>query len=215
VKASNARFAVVVLLLAGTALLMNTRVARGMAPKRMSVASFPSSLGDWNGMDVPVPPDTLRVLHGATILERAYYDKNNDNEVDLYVAYYPNQRAGDRRHLPEDCLAGSGWSAIESGTTTVSVPGQESLLANRFLIAKAGERQLVLYWFWAQGRGIASEQLADAYLVLDSLRFNRSDDALIRMNTPVSPPEGVSAAQTRLLSFAAQAVPAMSTYFPR
>jgi EpsI family protein len=117
--------------------------------------------------------------------------------------------------LPEDCLAGSGWSSLQSGTTTIRLQGQESFSANRSLIAEAGERELVLYWFWARGRGVANEQWADAYLVFDSLRFHRSDDALIRMNTMVSPREEISAADRRLLSFAAQAVPAMGNYFPR
>jgi len=213
--ASTTRFTVVAVLLAGTALLMNTRVARCIAAKRTEVEFLPLQFGNWNGVDVPLPLATVKVLHGATILERAYSNKSTEPAVYLYVAYYPNQHAGDRRHLPEDCLEGSGWSALESGTTTIALPGQESFPANRFLIAKAGDRQLVLYWFWARGRGVASERWADAYLVLDSLRFNRSDDALIRINTLVPPGEDFSTADRRLLSFATQAIPAMRTYFPR
>jgi EpsI family protein len=213
--APNARFMIVAVLLAGTGLLISTRVQMRIAPKQVSVESLPLQLGDWKGIDVAMPPQTLRALHGATILDRAYSNKSTAPEVYLYLAYYPNQHAGDRRHLPEDCLAGSGWSALQSGTTTISLQGQESFSANRSLIAKAGERQLVLYWFWARGRGVANEQWADAYLVFDSLRFHRSDDALIRMNTMVSPREEISAADRRLLSFAAQAVPAMGNYFPR
>ena len=213
--ASTSKFTIVAVLLAGTALLMNSRVARCIAPKRMSVESLPFRLGDWNGMDIPVPPATLNVLHGATLLERAYTNKNLGPDVYLYIAYYPNQHAGDRRHLPEDCLIGSGWSTLQSGTTTITLPGQQSFPANRFLIAKGGDRQLVLYWFWARGRGVASEQWADAYLIFDSLRFNRSDDALIRINTLVLPQEAMPAAEARLLSFAVQAVAAMGSYFPR
>jgi EpsI family protein len=213
--ASTTRFTIVAVLLTGTALLMNTRVAKCIAPKRMSIGSFPWQLGNWNGIDVPVSTATLKVLHGATILERAYSGDTSQPEVYLYVAYYPNQHAGIRRHLPEDCLAGTGWSALESGTTAVALEGQESFPANRFLIAKAGNRQLVLYWFWARGRGVASEPWADAYLIFDSLRFNRSDDALIRINTAISPSEEISVAERRLLSFARQAVPAMRNYFPR
>jgi EpsI family protein len=211
----TSRFGIVAVVLAGTSLFINTRVGRSIAPKQVSVESLPLHLGEWNGVDVPVPPATLNVLHGATILERAYFDQRSDPEVYLYIAYYPNQHAGDRRHLPEDCLFGSGWSATESGATTVFLPGQKSFPANRFLIAKAGQRQLVLYWFWARGRGAASQSWADAYLVLDSLRLNRSDDALIRLNTLVLPKEEGSAAERRLLSFAAQVVPAMGNYFPR
>jgi EpsI family protein len=212
----NARFAIVLVLLAGTVFFMNIRVARCVAPKQVSVTSFPLQLGDWNGSEVPLTSDALRTLRRTTVLQRVYYSqKMAEPEVYLYLAYNPNQHAGDRRHLPEDCLEGSGWSFAESGTVPLSLPGQRSFPVNRLVIEKAGDRELLLYWFWARGRGAASEQWADAYLVFDSLRFNRSDDALIRINTPISPQEETSFAEQRLLSFARQAEPAMAHYFPQ
>jgi EpsI family protein len=212
----NARFTIVLLVLITTAFFMNTRVARFQAPRRISSASLPTQLADWNGADVPLPKQAFPLLRGATLLQRAYFENGSvESEVYLYVAYYPNQRAGDRRHLPEGCLDGSGWSTVESGSTKISLAGQQSLTANRLLIAKQGVRQLVLYWFWARGRDVASEQWADAYLILDSLRFHRSDDALIRINTAIAPSEDVPTAERRLLAFTALAVPAVHNYFPR
>ena len=63
----------------------------------------------------------------------------------------------------------------------------------------APDRQLVLFWFWGRGRGIASGDWADFYLVSDSLRLNRSDDALIRINTPLQAEEEPEAGQRRFL----------------
>ncbi|MBV8051955.1 MAG: EpsI family protein [Acidobacteriaceae bacterium] len=212
----NARFTIVLLVLAGTALFMNTRVAKCLAPKQISVASFPLQLGYWNGSEVVLDTAARRMLRGAILLQRVYHDTNTTEPgVDLYVAYYPNQHAGDRRHLPEECLAGSGWSAVESATVPLSAPGQQPFPVNRLVVERAGDRELVLYWFWARGRGAASEQWANAYLIFDSLRLNRSDDALIRINTPIASQEETSVAEQRLLSFATQAVPAMADYFPR
>jgi EpsI family protein len=135
--------------------------------------------------------------------------------VGLYLAYFPNQHAGIRHHLPENCLAGSGWSTVESGTTTLSLPGYAPFPANRYLITQGADRQLVLYWFWGRGRGVASEDWADFYLVFDALRLNRSDDALVRINTPLQPGEEPNAAQRRLLSFAEQVSPLVGNYIPR
>ena len=212
----NARFAVVALLLAGTGVFLNLRTRHVVAPPRTSLASFPLQLGEWVGIDIPIPPETLKTLDRGEFLLRDYQDQNTKAPgVDLYLAYFPNQRAGRRRHLPEDCLAGSGWSTVESGTTTLSLPGSTPVTANRYLITNGGDRQLVLFWFWERGRGVASEDWADFYLVFDALRANRSDDALIRINTPLQAEEEPDAGQRRLLSFAEQVSPLVGSYIPR
>jgi EpsI family protein len=213
----NARFAVVALLLAGAGLFQHLRARDVAAPPRASLALFPLQLGEWVGTDIPIAPIILNKLDRGEFLQREYQDQNTaDPGVFLYLAYFPDQRAGQRRrHLPQDCLAGSGWSTVESGTTTLSLPGYRPFPANRYLITKGPDRQLVLFWFWGRGRGVASEDWADFYLVLDSLRLNRSDDALIRINTPLQPGEEPDAGQRRLLSFAEQMSPLVGNYIPR
>jgi len=87
--------------------------------------------------------------------------------------------------------------------------------ANRYLIAKGGERQLVLYWYLAHDRAVASEYWAKFYLVADSIRMHRSDGSLIRVITPLLPSEATDTAQQRLLSFAGTVVPRLDRYVPR
>jgi len=212
----NARLMIVTLLLAGTGLFLHTRIGKAAVPPRASLASFPIRLGDWVGTDIPIAPATLKTLGRGEFLQRAYHHQiTSEPEVYLYLAYFPNQHAGQHHHLPEDCLAGSGWSTVESGTTTLSFAGHTPFPANRYVITKGVDRQLVLFWFWGRGRGLASEDWADIYLVLDSLRFNRSDDALIRINTPLQAEEDPDAAQRRLLSFGAQVSLLVDRYVPR
>ena len=55
--------------------------------------------------------------------------------------------------------------------------------ANRVVIQKGLDRQLVIYWYQSHGRTIASEYASKAYLVLDSIRLHRSDAALVRVVT--------------------------------
>jgi EpsI family protein len=212
----NARFAVVALLLAGTGSFLHMRTRNVVAPPRTSLASFPLQLGEWVGTDIPIAPIILNKLDRGEFLQREYQDQNTKGPgVSLYLAYFPNQHAGLRRHSPADCLAGSGWSTVESGTTTLSLPGYKPFAANRYVITKGPDRQLVLFWFWGRGRGIASEDWADFYLVLDSLRLNRNDDALIRINTPLQAEEEPEAGQRRLLSFAERLSPLVGGYIPR
>jgi EpsI family protein len=216
VISGNARVAVVALLLSVTGLFLHARIRSVVSPPRTSLASFPLQLGEWVGTDIPIPAETLKVLDRGEFLQRDYRDQNTRGpEVSLYLAYFPDQRVGRRGHLPEECLAGSGWSTVESATTTLSLPGYAPFPANRYVITKGPDRQLVLFWFWGRGRGVASEDWADFYLVFDSLRLNRSDDALIRINTPLQADEEPDAGQRRVLAFAERMSPLVGSYIPR
>jgi EpsI family protein len=95
------------------------------------------------------------------------------------------------------------------------LPGRSPFVANRYVIAKGSERQLVLYWYWAHDRAVASEYWAKFYLVADSMRLNRSDGSLIRVTTPLRVGETSDSAQQRLLSFAGNVVPIINNYVPR
>ena len=56
---------------------------------------------------------------------------------------------------------------------------------NRYVIQKGLEKQVVLYWYQSHGRVIASEYWAKIYLVMDAIRMNRADGALVRVISPV------------------------------
>ena len=95
------------------------------------------------------------------------------------------------------------------------MPGHAPFPANRYLIAKGESRQLVLYWFWAHDRGVASEYWAKFYLVTDSIKMNRSDGSLVRITTPMLAGETADQAEQRVLPFANDVMPLLDTYIPR
>ena len=210
----NARFATVALLLAGTALFLQARARSEFVLPRTELASFPVKLQNWVGTDVFLDDESLKTLRPGDFLQRTYRDETGGTGyVDLYVAYLQNQHAL-FHHLPQDCLEGSGWSPVESGTTTLAFPGEAPFPANRYLIAKGDDRQLVLFWYSARGRRVASEDWMNIYLALDSLRSNRTDNAVIRMNTELQPGEKPAEAERRLLSFAGLVSPLLKKHIP-
>lgn len=205
-----------VLLLAATALFLHARSRNEFLPAREPMASFPWQLGDWTGSNVEIPTDVRSVLGPGDFLLRVYRDSAlTQPPVDLFFAYFPSQRAGDTIHSPKNCLPGAGWSPVESGRITISFPGHAPFPANRYVIAKGTDRELVIYWYWAHNRGLASEYWAKFYLVADSIRLNRSDGSLIRVTTPLARGEDIGGAQQRLLSFAANVVPVLNQYVPQ
>lgn len=200
---ANARFALVAIALAGAALFLRTRSRQDLLPPGPALASLPLQFDGWKGADLPFAPHALVVLGPGEFLQREYRQSEGSSYVDVYIAHRANQQALEH-HVPTECLLGSGWSVADSGTADFSVSGQPGFTANRYVVTKGAERQLVLFWFWAHGRGVANLNQADFYLTLDSLRLNRNDSMLVRVNTPLRPGETADAAQQRLLAFAGQ-----------
>jgi len=213
---SNRRFAAVVFLLAGTALLLHARNSNEIIPERDNFSRFPAQLGEWTGVDVTIPQDVLAVLGPGDFLLRSYQTTSAVTPpVDLFMAYFPSQRTGDTIHSPKHCLPGAGWLPLESGKITLALPGRPRVLANRYLIGKGDERALVIYWFLAHDRAVASEYWAKFYLIRDSILLNRSDGSLIRATTELEHGETVRDAQQRLESVLSGATPALDSYVPR
>lgn len=213
---SRVRFILAVVLIAATAIFLQARGRNEVFPPRLPLKSFPSQLDAWSGTDVPMEKDVLEVLGPGDFLLRIYRNQlKAEPYVDLFIAYFRSQRAGDTIHSPKNCLPGAGWTPVESTHITLSLPGHGPFPASRYVIAKGDARQLVLYWYWAHDRGVASEYWAKFYLVADSMRMNRSDGALVRITTAIYPGESIDAAQQRVLPFAGNVIPLLHNYIPR
>lgn len=213
---SHLRFAVVVAVLLAAALFLHARSRKEVIAPREPLASFPRTLGAWTGTDVPIAQDALEVLGSGDFLLRVYQNPAAPQPyVDVFIAYFASQRTGDTIHSPKHCLPGAGWFPVESSRVTISLPGKSPYPANRYVIAKGDDRQLVLYWYLAHNRAVASEYWAKFYLVADAIRMNRSDGALVRIITPLRGGEAMESAEKRLLSLAADAEPYFNRYIPR
>jgi len=209
------RFAFAVTLLATTAVVLQARNGSEVIPASAPLASFPRTLDGWNSVDRELTQDVRDVLGPGDFLLRDYRDPGNTQNVSVFVAYFPSQRAGDTIHSPKNCLPGAGWTPMQTDRVTLHVPGHAPFAANRYLIAKGNERQLVLYWYWAHDRAVASEYAAKFYLVTDSIRMRRTAGSLIRLSTPLAPHQSVESAEQTLFSFAEKMVPLMNSYVPR
>ncbi len=210
------RFVLAVVLIGLTAILLQARGRTEIIPKHRPLSSFPPQLGNWEGTEVALDKETLEVLGAGDFMERVYQDPDGKlPEVDLFLAYFATQRAGDTIHSPQHCLPGAGWNPEQRTRITLALPGHGPFPANRYVISKAESRRLVLYWYWAHDRGVASEYWAKYYLVKDAIRMNRSDGALVRITISMFPGETPEAAQQRALSFTSLVVPHLDDYNPR
>lgn len=212
----NARFILAALLIFSAAMVLQARQRNEVFPSRIPLQSFPRQINAWSGTDIAIDNDTLQILGAGEFLLRTYRPEQTPGpEINLFIAYFPSQRAGDTIHSPRHCLPGAGWTPLENTRTMLTMPGHAPFPANRYVIAQGDSRQIVMYWYWAHDRGIASEYWAKFYLVADSLKMNRSDGALVRVMAPMYPNETADAAEQRLLPFTNGILPLLNDYIPR
>jgi len=209
------RFVMAALLIASAGALLQAISKNEIFPPRLPLQSFPRELGTWSDEDIPMDKDVLAMLGPGDFLLRVYRDQTSQAPINLFIAYFPSQSTGDTIHSPQHCLPGAGWAPVENRRMSLSMPGHAPFPVNRYVIVKGDARQVVLYWYWAHDRGVASEYWAKYYLVADSIRMHRSDGALVRIITPMYAGETADAATARLLPFANQVTPLQNSYIPR
>jgi EpsI family protein len=179
------------------------------------VGTLPSQIGDWTGTDVPISHKELEILGPGEYLQRDYENASQMQPINLFIPFFPSQRAGDTIHSPDHCLTGAGWFPISRQVIPLLLQGGSSIHVNRYVVSKSGQRQLVLYWFQAHGRVVASEWQAKYQLISDSLHMNRSDGGMVRLMTPMLDGESPDAAQVRILKLGSQVLPLLDSYIPR
>lgn len=205
----------VLLLIAGTAALLQAHERPEVVPPHKSLSDFPMQISSWSGTPLSLSADELSVLGPGEFLLRDYQRTATEPIVNLYAAYFPSQRTGDTIHSPKNCLPGSGWVPDESSQLLITTAPGQSILVNRYIVSKELSRDLVLYWYQAHGRVTPSEYWAKVFLVSDAIRMNRTDGALLRIVTEIPSDTTVDAAQSRAVAFAHQIIPLLDGYIPR
>jgi EpsI family protein len=157
------------------------------APLVSPLSLFPPAFGGWvMARDLPIENEIQDVLKADDTLNRVYINPSRTDFAYLFIAYFKTQRYGQAPHSPKNCLPGSGWEPVETGRETIDVPGWPSpIVTNRYVVEHGDDRSVVLYWYQTHKRIIASEYWAKFWLVVDSIRYRRSDTALVKIVVPV------------------------------
>ena len=184
-------------------------------PHAAPLSQFPVQVGSWQvTREGVVEKEVQEVLKADDLLNRFYSSPLNGIGANLFVAYFRSQRNGKAPHSPKNCLPGAGWTPSESEIIQIPVANAAPLSVNRYLVSKGDNKSLVLYWYQSRDRAIASEYWAKIYLVIDAIRLNRSDTALVRVVVPVS--EGTVEAADKAATDLIRALhPHVMTYFSR
>jgi len=177
-----------VVLLLQTAVYYAAELRTEALPPFSPLASFPPIVKSWTLVqEYPVEQEVLEVLKADDTLSRVYVDSVKNAGASLFIAFFKTQRTGQSPHSPKNCLPGSGWLPSETGIQSIEIPGSSMppIRVNRYVVSRGDEKSVVLYWYQSHSRVIAGEFAAKFWLVADSIRYHRSDTALVRVVVPV------------------------------
>ena len=176
---------------------------------------FPSVVGEWViYRDFPLDKEVLDILKADDTLNRFYVNQNTKEMAGLYIAYFQTQRYGQAPHSPKNCLPGSGWEPVREDFVSLPVSGWDApIRVNRYVVEHGDEKSVTLYWYQSHNRVIATEYAAKFWAVADSIRYRRSDTALVRIMVPVGP-AGIDAAEQTAARFVQAAFPDLLRQLP-
>ncbi len=200
-------------------------------PLRQPLKLFPQTVPGWQmisqgivekeAMDVLKADDVLDAFYSRTPvpdptqLTREEAQAMIMNSEELFIAFFSTQQQGQSPHSPKNCLPAAGWQPSETGEVSVPIPGLANpITINKYIVSKGERESLVLYWYQSHGRVVAGEFAAKYYLVVDSMRYHRSDSALVRVVVPVIH-DDVTSAMNAGTRFVQAVFPVVLNYLPR
>ncbi|MBB5316877.1 exosortase C-terminal domain/associated protein EpsI [Tunturibacter empetritectus] len=216
------RFWLVILLLAVTAFILQSRGDTDRIPASQPLSQMPERFGDWSAQDVPLTDDTLAVLGKGDFLNRVYTGQpaaagspmTKAAPISLFIGYFASQRTGQTMHSPQNCLPGAGWTFDSQRYTSFQDINGKQYKVGEYVISNGDIKQFVIYWYQAHGRSIPNEYKAKLYMVADAIRTNRTDGALVRVITQVLPWESLDSARDRATQFTQQMAPNLPRFIP-
>ena len=163
------RFWIVVLLLASTIFVLQSRGDVDQVPTSEPLSQMPSNFGGWTAQDIPLTDDTLEVLGKGDFLNRIYTFHPPAGEspappISLFIGYFASQRTGQTMHSPQNCLPGAGWTFDSQRYTELQDINGKKYRVGEYIISNGDVKQFVIYWYQAHGRSIPNEYVAKGYI---------------------------------------------------
>lgn len=200
--------ALILLIFSGSALYVLSNIQRTNVPET-NLALFPHQLGMWRGQMSIIDADIERKLSFSDYLMMNFHHPDRMEPINLYIAFYANQRNGESPHSPRVCIPGGGWEMENFERTYLN-----GMPVNRTLITREGQKQLVYYWFAERGMIVANEYYKKWLLLKDFLSTGRSDGSLIRVTIPVVDANNLAQSEQIITEFIASAHPVIMQYLP-
>jgi EpsI family protein len=206
-KSSFLAFWMTFAVLVGAIALSRTAARRIPEELARPLNAIDTAIADWaaSTTDRTLDSRVLSRLVPTSYLSRTY--RKQELSLDLFIAYYSVQRAGESMHSPKHCLPGGGWEIWRHGAEEVRVDGRTHTI-NKYSIENNGARMLMFYWYQSASRIVASEYMGKVLLARDTLLTGRTAGSIVRIVLPDRPEAADEGAK-----FAAAIIPEVERCF--
>lgn len=178
-----------------------------------SLSKFPATLGQWRASESRLPP-SIEAVAGASEYYYGDFLSSENDKVNLYIAYYKDQKQGAAPHSPKVCIPGDGWVITSDEPVSIQTKSGKKYKVSRLIINK-DKHTIVTYYWLKQGKNFFRQQyMARLDLILFAIQENRADAALIRMVSEVASGEKIEDTDARMQQMATELLDVISDYVP-
>ena len=183
-RSNSVNYGIIILLLIVTSffslqLFFKTREAHDI----VKINSFPYTIGEWKGKDLPLTEQEYKILETRNIMNREYINSKGE-KVWSFVVYSETNRSV--FHPPEVCLIGSGVAIIDKKVATVSRKAGKPFTTNVLSMEYSGSKGVTLYSYKAGDLYTDNFYLQQMYLLAHQAFGRRIPGATIRVSMPVA-----------------------------
>ncbi len=177
------------------------------------MASFPLQLGKWKAKESRLPV-SVETAAGASDYYYGDFRSPDDKRVNLYIAYYEDQKVGAAPHSPTLCIPGDGWVIRSDTPIPLTARNGKTIYVSRLMMTKGDQSSIAYYWLKQGDKTFTAQYKARLDLIRFAITENRADAALVRLVAFVDSGESVEAADARLQDLATELLDVLSDYVP-
>ena len=174
-----------------------------------------AKIGEWRvAGNFPVEARIVEELKLDDYLFQSY--RREQALANLYIGYYRTAKKVGAAHDPLVCFQGQGWQISNQDTAEYILPHAPGLrISYSSMIAKRqDDRELIVYWFQANGKANANTLSQKIAMVLDKLSGRDEDNAFVRISAPIGN-ETPEAIRKKLFDFIDDFYPKFYRYVTR
>ncbi len=188
-------------ILAAMLVAQHTVLRPGEVPNRMDFSKFPMTIGHWQGTSERLSKPVLKSLGLDDYVNAVYRDKETGQVIYLLISWYNHQTTDHSAHAPTSCLVGGGWDVDRKMVLGPAENSGRSFPVAQMVLDQNGQELLSNFMFLQRGRVVTNEWKNKLYLLVDAVFQQRTDGALVRVETAVPKGSTVAEAQAMLDEF--------------
>ena len=177
------------------------------------MSSFPLALGKWKANEKRLPVSIV-TASGATDYYYGNFVSPKNKLVNLYIAYYDDQKKGIAPHSPTLCIPGDGWIIRSDTPIPLTARNGKTIYVSRLVMTKGDQSSIAYYWLKQGDRTFSAQFKARLDLIRFAITQNRADAALVRLVAFVDSGESVEKADERLHDLATELLDVLSDFVP-